>query len=99
MADTYAGRLACDGLGNLLAEDGRPVAYDDGDFVYVQLGEPSHNERHHQAFVQITGTTGEDGENQPHHFAPTDDDPHKDGVKFLPDRLAESATSHTEAWR
>jgi hypothetical protein len=59
----YHGRLATDGDGNLLAYapddpsiDGFPVAFHDGSYVFVQAGEPSHNQRHHQQYAVIDGT-------------------------------------------
>jgi len=59
----YHGRLATDGLGNLIADDpeqpetlGYPVAFHEGSYVFVSPGEPSHNERHHQNFADIDGT-------------------------------------------
>lgn len=156
--ETYTGRLACDGDGNLLADErtivgsstivahdedgnvvyddtgaaveislptvkygknhGRPVAHDpEGNrYIFVEPGESSHNDRHHQQFVVMEGTVDEgmtddeslvnagNGENM-HHFAPTEDDPHysptSPGGKRLkndPDRVAATATGHTEAY-
>lgn len=52
----YNGRMQADGEGNLLASEGEyagyPIAYHDGSYVFVQPGEKSHNERHHQRFAQ-----------------------------------------------
>lgn len=91
----YVGRMYCDGNGNLLASEGEhadePIAYDpDGDrFVFVQPGEPSHNERHHQQFATVVGTQSVDPElpgyagtpedpveGAEHHFGVLPDDPH-----------------------
>lgn len=66
----YNGRMQADGDGNLLASEGEfagyPIAYHDGSYVYVQPGEPSHNERFHQRFAESqtidgTVTTGISG--------------------------------------
>lgn len=87
MADIYTGRLACDGDGNLLADDGQPVAHNTatGQYEYVEEGGPSHNERHHQNHVTVEATLdalyNKAGElvtdpPPPHHFEPTEDDPH-----------------------
>jgi len=91
--ERYQGRLVADGNGNLLADEGprrgEPVAFDEGQFIFVAPGEPSHNERHHQQFAQMAGTVDEsmtddpdlvnvkDGENL-HHFEVQPDDPHYD---------------------
>ena len=59
----YNGRMEADGAGNLLASEGEyagyPIAFHDGSYVYVQPGEPSHNERHHQQFASSTTVNGE----------------------------------------
>jgi len=92
--DTYSGRLVADGRGNLLADEGprkgEPVAYDEGQYIFVAPREPSHNDRHHQQFAGVAGTVDEsmtddpelvnatpDGENA-HHFGVLEDDPHYD---------------------
>ena len=95
MGEAYSGRLVADGDGNLLADEGEragfPVAYQDGQFVFVGQGEKSHNDRHHQNFVTPRGTVDEsmvdednmdlvnvtETENR-HHFGPLEDDPHYD---------------------
>lgn len=101
MSEEYHGRLACDGRGNLLAEEGEragfPVAYDpDSDsYVFVNPGEPSHNERHHKRFAQMQGTVdasmtddpslvNADKDNNAHHFETQPDDAHYD--KNAPNR-------------
>lgn len=108
MPDTYTGRLACDGDGNLLADDGQPVAHDpqQGAYVYVTPGEPSHNERHHKNYVPTTVTSeplyNAAGElvypGDPHHDAPTPDDPHFAGLLFHSDEDGPVQTSHTGAY-
>lgn len=109
MDGIYHGRLQCDGNGNLLDEDGMPVAYHDGSFVHIGSNEPSHNDRHHKQFVEMAGTVDEsmtddsdlvnaDSKNNPHHFEVQPDDPHFSGVRFLPDAMAPTVTSHTDAW-
>lgn len=91
--ETYEGRLVADGFGNLLADEGDragdPVAYDEGHYIFVEPGEPSHNERHHQQFVGFAPTVDETqtddpelvnaggGENM-HHFGVLEDDDHYD---------------------
>ena len=105
MSDIYNGRLVCDGYGNLLADEGDragdPVAYHEGSFVFLQPGELSHNDRHHSQFADVVGTTDEtaDQEGNEHHFGPTEDDPHRDGLKFGPDKIEAKITSHTDAWK
>lgn len=89
----YHGRLVADGDGNLLADEGDyagfPVAYHDGSYVFVGPGEPSHNARHHQQFVETTGTVDASMTDDPdlvnadettnaHHFGVSEDDPHYD---------------------
>lgn len=59
----YNGRMEADGSGNLLASEGEyagyPIAFHDGSFVFVQPGEPSHNERHHVQFAKSMTVNGE----------------------------------------
>lgn len=89
----YHGRLECDGQGNLLAAEGEhkgyPVAFHEGSYVFVQPGEPSHNDRHHQQFVSFEGTVDQsmtddetlvnsDHDTNPHHFEVQEDDAHYD---------------------
>lgn len=93
--ESYEGRLVADGNGNLLADEGprkgEPVAYDEGQYIFVAPGEPSHNARHHRQFAEVDGTVDESmtddpdlvnaeigGENT-HHFGVVEDDPHFDG--------------------
>ena len=98
----YHGHLVCDGEGNLLADEGEhkgmPVAEHEGSYVFVQRGEPSHNQRHHQNLADVTGTQSVnpdapgyvkegDADNQ-HHFGVLEDDPNFDadsasGVKLV----------------
>lgn len=90
---TYSGRLLCDGEGNLLADEGRhkgkPVAHvpEEGVYVLLEEGEPSHNERHGTGSAPlISGTSGPLYDaagtlvyaGDPHHLEPTPDDPHYD---------------------
>lgn len=115
MTGIYNGRLACDGNGNLLADPtGLPVAYHEGSYVFLEPGEPSHNERHHQQFVEFQGTQDQDPElpgfaeeeGNTHHYGIAEDDPHRDEdapnktrLRFDPDSIAGLVTSHTEAYR
>lgn len=101
----YHGRLECDGNGNLLATDDglKPVAYHDGSYIYLKAGELSHNARHEQNKLEMTGTVDEsmtddtslvnaDSENNAHHFEGPGD-----GTAD-PDAIAVKITSHTDAW-
>lgn len=107
----YHGHLVCDGNGNLLADEGphkgHPVAYHEGSFVFVQKGEPSHNERHHQNTLDMTptqhldssmpgyaGTQEEPTEGNEHHWMVTDGT-----TSQTPDAVSETATGHTDAWK
>jgi hypothetical protein len=91
--DTYSGRLASDGYGNLIADEGpragEQVAYDEGQYIFVASGEPSHFDRHHQNYTEATGTVDESMTDDPdlvnaneddnlHHFGTQPDDPHYD---------------------
>jgi hypothetical protein len=83
----------------------RPVALHEGSYVFVGEGEASHNERHHQKFVTFEGTTDESIEGQEHHLSPMKDDPHYDAdtdnhtrLRFSPDKVAATETSHTDAY-
>ena len=107
--DTYTGRLVTDGNGNLLADEGdragEPVAYDEGQFIFIEPGSPSHNERHHQQFVDFEGTNEENAEDNPHHYEVQEDDPHFDAdaenktkLRQLPDKVAAKSSGHTEAY-
>jgi hypothetical protein len=111
----YSGRLATDGNGNLLADNpddpsvhGFPVAYDEGVYIFVQPGEPSHNERYHQNLAEFSGTVdesmvdpadsdlvnAEEGGDNAHHFDQPDPN---EPAPLLPDAQAAVTTSHTDA--
>lgn len=105
----YRGRLVCDGNGNLLADEGdragEPVAYHEGSYVFVNTGEPSHNERHHEQFAEIVRTEDAGEERQAHHSGVLQDDPHFDAdadnstrLRFSPDKVAATETGHTDAY-
>jgi hypothetical protein len=109
--DTYTGRLASDGHGNLLADEGpragEPVAYDEGQYIFVGAGEPSHFERHHKQYAVTTGTVDESMTDDPdlvnvtddentHHFGVAEGEPEP---RFDDDRIAVKVTGHTEAYR
>jgi hypothetical protein len=108
----YHGRLACDGSGNLLASDAGdwPVAYHDGSFIFIGIGEPSHNARHEQNLVEVAATVAADqvpdnpelvnvtDTDNLHHFEVQPDDPHFEGVQTNPDSIAPLATGHTDAY-
>jgi len=92
----YHGRLVADGNGNLLADEGpdsgQPVAYIEGSYVFLQPGEPSHNDRHHERFAEMSGTQSEDPDapgyagsspddapvGMEHHWEISEDDPNYD---------------------
>lgn len=105
----YEGRLVADGYGNLLADEGahagEPVAFHDGSYVFIKAGEPSHNDRHHENFAVIDGTTDENEAGQEHHLVVQPDDAHYDGeaenstrLRFDPDSTAAKITGHTAAY-
>jgi hypothetical protein len=58
----YEGRLATDGNGNLLADEGEHAGYgvyhdlETNTYRFVPPGSPSHNDLHHKQFAQIDGT-------------------------------------------
>lgn len=90
----YRGRLVADGNGHLLADEGEnigfPVAWEDGQYVFVGPGEPSHNERHEKRVLAVESTVDESmtddkslvnaekGGKNSHHFAVHPDDAHYD---------------------
>lgn len=55
---------------------GFPVAHDPdaGEYVFVQRGEPSHNDRHHEQFTEPIGATQVDDPDGPW-YAGEEDDP------------------------
>jgi hypothetical protein len=79
VSDEYEGRLATDGNGNLLAQDGdragEPVAYDEDNdnFVFIGWDEPSHNQRYHKQNAEIVITQDQDPDAPG--YAGTADDP------------------------
>lgn len=106
-AGVYRGRLVCDGLGNLLADEGKWRGYGvyhntaAGTYEFVEPGGPSHNDRYGTAHAVMDATTP----NDPHHLSPTADDPHYDPVvpsltvlRFVPDADAPTFTGHTDAY-
>lgn len=109
MPETYSGRLECDGEGNLLAsggdDHGKPVRYENGTFVFVQPGEPSHNEMHETNVVEMKSTAQAEADGDldfdanPHHNEVQSDDAHYDGVKKDADAVAAKITGHTDAYK
>jgi hypothetical protein len=110
MSTFYEGRLETDGYGNLLASEGDkagfPVAFHEGNYVYLNPGEASHNDRNHKQFAGIVGTQSEDPDapgyvdendedNQHHFFNPVKGEPST--LSFHPDAIAPRVTSHTAA--
>jgi hypothetical protein len=108
MPEKYEGRLASVGDGNLMADEGpragEQVAYDEGQFIFVEPGEPSHFDRHHKQFAEFTGTVDESmtddpdlvnasPDENPHHFS--SDPP----VGQDDDRVSPYLSSHTEAYK
>jgi hypothetical protein len=105
----YEGRLVADGYGNLLADEGpnqgEPVAYHDGSYVFIKADEPSHNDRHHENFAVIDGTTDSSEPGQSHHDTVSEDDPHYDAeaenntrLRFHADKISAKVTGHTDAY-
>jgi hypothetical protein len=84
-------------------------------WVYADKADASHIDRYHQGFATFDTTANhllelqlEHGrekaeqlmrEQQPHHFEVADDDAHANGIRFDPDHVAATVTSHTEAYR
>lgn len=101
----YHGLIWTDGNGNLLAYDatidpttgeeipgpnhGRSIAFHEGSYVFLNPGDPSHNDRHGTNVLEVTGTVdssmtddetlvnADETQNQ-HHFGVQEDDPHYD---------------------
>lgn len=96
----FHGNMWTDGSGNLLAYDvdadgvegpnhGRAIALHEGSYIFLNPGEPSHNERHGVNTLEVTGTVdssmtddetlvnADETQNQ-HHFGVLEDDPHYD---------------------
>ena len=72
-------------------DHGKPVAFHEGSYVFLNSGDDSHNERHHENFAEISGTQHDDetaphyagtadspAEGREHHFGVLEDDPHYD---------------------
>lgn len=111
----YHGRLVTDGYGNLLADEGpdqgEPVKYHDGSYIFLQPGELSHNETYHEQFKAVDGTRdasmtddedlinagGEHG--NMHHFEVQEEDPHYNGLRFGPDAQESKISGHTDAYK
>lgn len=98
-------------------------------WLYADEDDPSHHERYHERYAGVDGTANkllelqlEHGrvkaeelmrEQEPHHFKPTDDDPHyvegaRDPVtgtvthtqlRHDPDHVAAVVTGHTDAYK
>ena len=111
-SDICHGRLVTDGYGNLLADEGDragdPVAYHEGSYVFLNPGEPSHNERHHGQYAVVTATVDESmtddpelvnveegGENEHHFTQPDPDNP----VPVDPDAVSAKTSGHTDAYK
>jgi hypothetical protein len=86
MSEVYEGRMVADGYGNLLADEGDhkgdPVAYDNGKYVFVEAGEPSHNARHEKNVLEMHATQ--------------DVDPDLDGYAGTQNNPVEGAEHHWE---
>lgn len=85
---------------------GEPVAFHEGSYVFLNSGDESHNDRHHQQFAVIDATTDASEEGQEHHDGVLENDPHYDGaaenatrLKFDADKVAATATGHTAAYK
>lgn len=85
---------------------GDPVAYHEGSYVFLEPGDDSHNDRHHQQFVEFESTTDENEAGQEHHLEIQPDDPHYDEgsdnktrLHFDADKHAATMTGHTDAYK
>jgi hypothetical protein len=115
MSQPYTGRLAFDPeTGYHTDPEGVPVVTDDAGATwrYADESDTPHNDRYQQAVAVIDGTANkllelqlEHGREkaaelvEPHHFDVQPDDAHFDGIRFDPDHVAETITSHTEAYQ
>jgi hypothetical protein len=108
MAEVYQGRMVADGNGNLLADEGDragyPVAYEDGQYIFIGPGEPSHNARHEENVLEMVATQDVD-ESLPG-YAGTPDNPtegaehHWDAAPspLEPDAVSAKGAGHTDAY-
>lgn len=114
-AKAYSGRLAFDPETEFHVDvDGKPVVTDDEGktWRYATADDLSHNDRYQQAVAVVDSTANrlaelslEHGREkaaelvEPHHFEVQPDDAHFGKVKTDPDHVAETITSHTEAYQ
>lgn len=85
---------------------GQPVAEHEGSYVFLNPGDESHNDRHHQQFAEIVRTADADAPESQHHSGTLPDDPHYDEnadnltrMRFSPDKVAATETGHTAAYK
>lgn len=86
---------------------GRPLAYEPSKnaYVFIKEEDTSHNDRFHQAHVQVAATSTAENSGEEHHVTPTEDDPHYSvsspnltKIKNDPDEDAPITASHTKAY-
>lgn len=111
------GNPVTDGAGNVLSitipvtkygeNHGKPVKAHEGSYVFISLGEPSHNQTHEQNRLEMVATQDQDPEAPG--FAGTPDSPEEgaehhwdapdpDNEVFDADIIASKITGHTSAY-
>lgn len=99
--EPYTGRLAYDPETDFhLSEDGKPVVTDDGGrtWRYATNDDFSHFAKYHERYA-VVDSTANAAEPEPHHFEVQPDDPHFNGMTYVPDVKSATNTSHTDAWK
>lgn len=115
MGTTYTGRLAFDPeTGFHVDDEGTPVVTLDAGktWQYAGADDTPHNDRYQQAIAVVDSTANqlaelslEHGREKAadlvdqHHFDVQPDDAHHGGIRFDPDHVAATITSHTEAYQ
>lgn len=97
----YQGRLAFDpDSGFHVDEKGRKLVTEDGgkSWRYARAGDTSHVSRYEKRVIEVD-TTANARDPEPHHYGVQADDPHVAGLLHDSDPVAETVTSHTEAYR
>lgn len=111
----YSGRLAFDSeTGFHVDADGNAVVtLDEGaTWQYAEENDTPHNDRYQKSVAVVDSTANqlaelslEHGREKAaglvdaHHFEVQPDDPHFGGIRSDPDHVAETITSHTEAYQ
>ena len=80
-------------------------AFHEGSYVFLNPGDESHNDRHHEQFAEIVRTEDADAPESSHHAGTLQDDPHLSAgapngtqLRFSPDKVAATETGHTDAY-